>query len=489
MRSVSRCFLLFLFLCATSSLSFGWGCSGHQIVALIAQKQLTATARQAVLDLLSGTPIDPTLKRFCSQTTLGAMADVATWADDFRDKDPSTGDWHFWDIPLNVKKEPGATEFCDHSCVNQAVETQLKVLQSADAAREDKVKALMFVIHFMGDMHQPLHVVNNNDRGGNCIPASFFELQTKLGDKSSSTPNLHGIWDTSILERIGGIRRESHDADIKHFANLLSTRYAALIAQWKVAPVKIEDWAWESHELADKFAYDKLTAAVTPEDPVAVSTCADDNNIGQRMFDLHESVGKPYVTAVSPVIEKQLAKAGARLADVLNHTLIVTPKTAADIPQDQPVSPGAAIQLKLSNVKAGAVLTVSGITFTNGFTPSLGTLQGEGVKDIQFGTTTMTISMQDPLPGDGTVGLTVYTDISYVPVLMGFIPEGSASLTITPLFVHVGSVSTNGPRVSLGLPSPMPSCSFQGCGPELSCANPIDQCMQDKKKRVFNCCP
>src|ERR1700756_3837182 len=98
MRCVSRCSVLFLFLCAASSLSFGWGCSGHQTVALIALKQLTSNASKAVLDLLSGTPIDPTLKRFCGPTTLGPMADVATWADDYRDKDPSTGNWHFWDI-------------------------------------------------------------------------------------------------------------------------------------------------------------------------------------------------------------------------------------------------------------------------------------------------------------------------------------------------------------------------------------------------------
>lgn len=490
MRHVSRCSLLLLFLCATSSLSFGWGCSGHQTVALIAQKLLTAKANTAVMDLLSGTPIDPTLKRFCGPTTLGIMADVATWADDFRDKEPATGDWHFWDIPLNVIKEPGATEFCDKSCVNQALENQLKVLQSPDAARDDKVKALMFVIHFVGDMHQPLHVVSNNDRGGNCVPVNFLELQTKLGDKESSTPNLHGVWDTSILERIGGIRRESHDADIKHFANLLSTRYAAEIAKWKAAPVKIEDWAWESHELAGKYSYGKLPAAITGEDPVAVSTCADGNNIGQRMFDLHESINQPYITATTPVIERQLAKAGARLADVLNQTFAEKAKGTLGSAQDNPPAPGVPIQLKLAGLQPGAVATVSGINFINGYTPALSVLQGEGVKDIQFGTTTMTISMQDPLPGNGPVSLTVYTKIYQVPVLMGIEPAGSATLTITPpSFLNSKPVTTTGPMVSLGFPRPMPGCNFEGCTPSLSCSDIGCDCLQDKKQRIFNCCP
>src|SRR5579872_622933 len=279
MRSISRCALFAMFLFATTSQCFGWGCSGHQIVALIAQKQLTANARQAVLDLLSGTPIDPALKRFCGQTTLGPMADAATWADDYREQDPTSGNWHFWDIPLNEKEEPTPREFCDKGCVNQAIERQVKVLESSTAKREDKIKALMFVIHFMGDMHQPLHNVDNNDRGGNCIPASFFELKPKGDDKGNYSPNLHSIWDTSILERSAGIRRESHDADVQHFADELSRRYAMQIARWKTSPIEIETWAWQTHELAVNIGYGKLPVAVTPEDPVAISTCLDDNNI------------------------------------------------------------------------------------------------------------------------------------------------------------------------------------------------------------------
>lgn len=321
MKFGSRGFVLLLFLCATSSPGFGWGCSGHQVVALIAERQLTANARQAVLELLSGAPVDPVLKRFCGATALGPMADVSTWADDYRDKDATTGNWHFLNIPLNAQTAPGAGDYCDQGCVTKAIGDQLKVLQSPAAKREDKVNALMFVIHFMGDMHQPLHMTNNNDRGANCVPAAFFELQPKQDDRGNYSPNLHAIWDTSILERIAGIRRESHDADVRHFANELARRYSARIARWKAAPVDIEAWAWESHQLAVSIAYGKLPSAVTPEDPVAVPTCADDNNIGQRMLALHEHIDQPYVAAAAPVIDRQLARAGARLADALNRVL------------------------------------------------------------------------------------------------------------------------------------------------------------------------
>jgi hypothetical protein len=170
---------------------------------------------------------------------------------------------------------------------------------------------------------------------------SFLELQTKLGEKGSSSPNLHSLWDTAMLERIAGIRRESHDADVKHFANELARRYAKQIARWKAAPVDIEGWAWESHQLAGSVAYGKLPAAVTAEAPVDVSSCADDNNIGQRMMDLHEQIGQSYVTAASPAIERQLARAGARLADVLNRAFDAKPDTSSTSRLgDPPPSPG-----------------------------------------------------------------------------------------------------------------------------------------------------
>jgi hypothetical protein len=81
-----------------------WGCKGHQTVAYLAEKHLSPAAQQMVQSLLNDNLIDPTLKRLCNNTGLDEMANSATWADDFRDKDKSTGDWHFIDISLDAKQ-------------------------------------------------------------------------------------------------------------------------------------------------------------------------------------------------------------------------------------------------------------------------------------------------------------------------------------------------------------------------------------------------
>jgi nuclease S1 len=325
MRSLRRRLAFMALLSIAGGRAFGWGCSGHQVVALIAEKQLSAGARRAALELLSGTPIDPALKRFCGRTTLGPLADSATWADDYRDQDPATYNWHFVDIPLNVTSKPGPHEYCEEGCVTDAIEKQIAVLRSATSPPEERAKALRFIVHFVGDMHQPLHDTSNNDRGGNCVPVSFLEWEPKQDEKGNYAPNLHSLWDNGIVERHGGIRRESHDADVARFASDLTRRYGTQIARWKASAIDVPAWAWEGQQLAVTVTYGKLPVRIVPEALVSVSSCADADNIGQRMLALHERVGPSYLAAVSPVIERQLVKAGARLARILNAALAPVP--------------------------------------------------------------------------------------------------------------------------------------------------------------------
>ena len=92
-------------LCRYSSApAFGWGCEGHQMIALIARAHLTPAASAAVDQLLSANPIDPALSRFCNDRPADLMADSATWADDERNIDKTTAGWHFIDIPLAVQR-------------------------------------------------------------------------------------------------------------------------------------------------------------------------------------------------------------------------------------------------------------------------------------------------------------------------------------------------------------------------------------------------
>src|SRR5580658_4933344 len=85
-----------------SGSAFGWGCEGHQIIALIARAHLTPAASAAVDRLLLENPIDPSLSRGCKDRPNDPMADSATWADDERNLDKTTENWHFIDIPLAV---------------------------------------------------------------------------------------------------------------------------------------------------------------------------------------------------------------------------------------------------------------------------------------------------------------------------------------------------------------------------------------------------
>lgn len=318
-----RALLPLLFLLAAPSASFAWGCSGHQAIALIAQAQLNSRARQMVEQLLAHAPIDPALRRFCGSTTLGAMADVSTWADDYRETDRSTAPWHYWDIPLSLKSAR-PDEYCDEGCITRAIRDHLAVLRDSSATDAARSRALMFVIHFVGDLHQPLHVEDNDDMGGNCVPLAFFgsgpEPNTTRPEQEGYHPNLHGVWDSSLLEKIANIRKQAHDADVSAFAADLARGYAGPIRRWKRAPVDIQLWALESHRLAIRNAYGKLPVRVPVERQAApIHDCSQNDHESHRMLALHERVAEPYLAANRAVIREQLAKAGARLAAALNQ--------------------------------------------------------------------------------------------------------------------------------------------------------------------------
>lgn len=87
----------------------------------------------------------------------------------------------------------------------------------------------------------------------------------------------------------------------------------------------VDDWAWESHDLAESVAYADLVPKVPIEPPLTVHSCADANHVGERMLALHVSVGEAYQSAASTVIEERLAQAGIRLAMILNEAASTAP--------------------------------------------------------------------------------------------------------------------------------------------------------------------
>ncbi len=157
------------------SVCFAWGRDGHRITGFIAAKYLTPQAAAAVKDLLG------------EQT----LADVSTWPDEIRRERKHTAPWHY------ANPAPDSTGFnlerdCpDEGCVVSAIIKYSYVLRDKSAPRKDRVEALKFVVHFVGDVHQPLHLGRKRDRGGNDIKVRFFENDT----------NLHSLWDSSMIRR------------------------------------------------------------------------------------------------------------------------------------------------------------------------------------------------------------------------------------------------------------------------------------------------
>jgi hypothetical protein len=289
-----------------------WGCRGHETVATLAEKHLTPEAKQVLFALLTANPIDPQLKRYCGERGLDAFVDASTWADDQRSNEPSTAPWHYIDIPLAVTTPGQVESFCGTGgCVTQAITEQLAILKDKTAERAKRAAALRFIIHFVGDLHQPLHAISNNDRGGNCVPLKYFRRKPHVKN-NSYTPNLHQIWDTAIPER------DIEGADAAEFAGALEGKFVSSFPAWQRGGMQLEKWAWESHHHAVHTAYGALGTPIPKEPEVAVNSCADDNNIGQRMLHKHIMVGPTYQKRAEAVVEERLAQAGIRLAMILN---------------------------------------------------------------------------------------------------------------------------------------------------------------------------
>jgi hypothetical protein len=313
-RAMVSCAGMFAFLLGCSPV-FAWGCKGHQIVALIAENLLNPKTRMMVQEILDAAPIDPALSRYCGPSGLDAFADSSTWADDERSIRPETAPWHYLDIPRGAAKAP-VSKFCAAGgCITSAIEAQLAILRDLKASARARGDALRFLIHFVGDLHQPLHLISNNDRGGNCVPVAFFDLEPTQTNpqKEDYRPNLHSVWDTDIVERL------SQGQTPQQAADGLEIKLRAQSIDWQSKSIDLDSWAWGNHDIAEQTAYGKLSTKIAIEPPRPVASCADDNHISARMLALHEKVDESYQAAAEPVVQQQLVKAGIRLAMLLNN--------------------------------------------------------------------------------------------------------------------------------------------------------------------------
>src|SRR6267142_2958613 len=299
-----------------------WGCKGHQTVALIAEKHLTPEGRQLVQKLLGDNPMDPKLRRWCGNATTDLMVDASTWPDDVRNE-RKNGPWHYIDIPRG-KHKGELDQFCGtDGCVTRAIEEQRAILKDKSADPLKRAEAIRYLIHFVGDMHQPLHAANNADNGGNCVPVAYFHhspLPTPVHpERDEYSPNLHQVWDTEMVER------DMEISNPRRYADELDEKFRKKSADLEAAGIHVDRWAWESHERAEAEVYGAFPETIGIEPDLKLKSCAENNHMGRRMLEKHLAIGEAYQNRAGEIVEISLAQAGVRLAMILNDAAKTSP--------------------------------------------------------------------------------------------------------------------------------------------------------------------
>ena len=250
--------------------AMAWGNLGHQTIALLARHYLTPTALGRVDALLASDP---------DTLTAPDMASRATWADVWRNSHRNTAPWHFADVEIDGCNTLDQT--CGlGDCVVSRLEAFEATLANPAASPSTRIAALKFVLHFAGDLHQPLHLSDNHDRGGNCV-------WVRVGARTK----LHAYWDTDVVQALG--------SDAQSIADRLVS---------DITPVKrkawargdIRAWAMETNRVGVVTAYSLHSApgcGGTDETPLPTD----------------------YANRSETAAAIQLERAGVRLAVLLNR--------------------------------------------------------------------------------------------------------------------------------------------------------------------------
>jgi hypothetical protein len=257
-----------------------WGGQGHRLVGLIAAERLTPAAKQQVAWLLDGQ----------------SLADVSSWADSLTSDQVQTSYWHYLNIPPDASgydrdrdcpKQPGAAAGSRNDrwrdCVVDRIAYWEERLADAKLDRADRATALKFIVHFIGDLHQPFHALGVG-RGGNDIKVRVFGEANCGNDPARPSPcNLHSVWDGRLIAR----RSLDDRAYMVELRKLIDAKRFA--SQPAGTPAQ---WAEQSFRLAKE-------ALVTP-----------DTNIDEGYYRRHILV-----------IDERLSLGGVRLAATLNRIL------------------------------------------------------------------------------------------------------------------------------------------------------------------------
>jgi hypothetical protein len=256
---------------APGSLWYGFG---HRIVARIAAGRLTPHTADAVRDLLGG--LD--------------MADVSSWADDIRGRRPETGSLHYVNLPLETDTYVPAKHCPDGRCIIAAIERDEGILSDSAASVPERAEALRFLVHLVADLHQPLHVADDRDRGAN-------DRSVVLLGRAMS---LHEAWD-------GGLLASAHPDEPAYLQHLLQVMSSLDLAALERGTVS--EWAMEGHRMAAERVY-----RLPPNG---------------RLDDR-------YVKDGLAITDLALIRAGVRLARILNDALASYTPRSRPAPRPEP---------------------------------------------------------------------------------------------------------------------------------------------------------
>lgn len=283
-----------------------WSELGHRMIGDLAEPHLTPAARAAVDDLLAGE----------SEPTLGG---VAGWADALRHRDPArfriSSRWHYINARGGGCQFDEARDCAQGGCIVSAIKAQRRIVADHRQPREARRDALKFLVHFVGDLHQPLHAGPREDSGGNGFQLSLRRAGGRDGDgggrreRSTIGTNLHTVWDSHLLASAGlarvayverlrarrgapgraGAPREGRSAQVAD----RNVQAAGRDADLDVSADAPLHWARESCTLVD----------------------------ARQIYPATRSIGADYLDAHRPLAEQRVQLAALRLAALLNATL------------------------------------------------------------------------------------------------------------------------------------------------------------------------
>ncbi len=262
--------------------AYAWWEYGHQLIARIGASELTPRARHEISRILArGAGVDT------PNCPLRTIQDASVWPDCVRalpDRFKYSFPWHYQNI--DTCKDFDIAEACpDGNCITAQIPRQLAIAADRHARPAERAMALAFAVHFIGDLHMPLHVGDRGeDAGGNGVHANYGSLQHT---------NLHAIWDGYLAERA------------LTTPPLVTERSVTAAERRDWSKGSLADWTREGFEVSRTVTYGAVTGYA--------GSCAIKS-------DATALIGEEYIATATPVVREQVEKAGVRLAVLLNRT-------------------------------------------------------------------------------------------------------------------------------------------------------------------------